>query len=219
MLPSLLVFLCCLNINVIFAEEEPQSEETYRIEGKVSVAGTKAQEWLPGTRIMVDGGQYVGFLKSDGSFTVNNVPSGSYVVEVINPTYSFEPARVDITSKGKMRARKLNYVQSASVVTTNYPLRFKAKGLASYFQKREQWKVTDFLMNPMVLMMVLPLVLLFILPKMMNAQDPEVQKEMQSSMSMLTPKQDLPDMSEVLTGWLFPGGKKKDKSKSSKRKQ
>ncbi|XP_070552561.1 endoplasmic reticulum membrane protein complex subunit 7-like [Ptychodera flava] len=218
MLPRLVLLLCGLNINLIFAEDEPQSEETYKIEGRVSVSGAKAQEWLPGTRILVDGGQYIGFLKSDGSFTVNNVPSGSYVVEVSNPTYAFEPARVDITSKGKIRARKINFLQITSVISMNYPLRFKAKGQIKYFQKREQWKVTDFLMNPMVLMMVLPLLLLFVLPKMMNTQDPEVQKEMQSSMNMLTPKQDLPDVSEVLTGWLF-SGKKKEKPKSGKRKQ
>ncbi|XP_002741059.1 endoplasmic reticulum membrane protein complex subunit 7-like [Saccoglossus kowalevskii] len=220
MLPSFLVLLCSLNFQLVFADDDVGShaQETYKIEGKVSVSGAKSQEWVPHTRILVDGGLFIGFLKSDGTFCVNDVPTGSYVIEVANPTYSFEPARVDITSKGKMRARKLNHVQSTSVVTMSYPLRLKAKGQTSYFQKREQWKATDFLMNPMVLMMVLPLVLLFILPKMMNTSDPEVQKEMQSSMNMLTPKQDLPDMSELLTGWLFPGGKKKEKSKSGKRK-
>lgn len=34
---------------------------------------------------------------------VHDVPSGSYVVEVISPAHKFEPVRVDITSKGKMR--------------------------------------------------------------------------------------------------------------------
>ncbi len=41
--------------------------------------------------------------RTDGSFAVNDVPSGSYVVEVVTPNYRFEPVRVDITSKGKMR--------------------------------------------------------------------------------------------------------------------
>lgn len=41
--------------------------------------------------------------RTDGSFAVNDVPSGSYVVEVDSPTFRFEPVRVDITSKGKMR--------------------------------------------------------------------------------------------------------------------
>ena len=46
-----------------------------------------------------------------------------------------------------------------------------------YFQKREEWKITDLLMNPMVMMMVLPLLLITVLPKMMG--DPETQREMQ----------------------------------------
>jgi hypothetical protein len=46
-----------------------------------------------------------------------------------------------------------------------------------YFQKREEWKITDLLMNPMLMMMVLPLLLITVLPKMMG--DPETQKEMQ----------------------------------------
>lgn len=41
--------------------------------------------------------------RTDGSFAVNDIPSGSYVVEVVSPGYRFEPVRVDITSKGKMR--------------------------------------------------------------------------------------------------------------------
>ena len=90
------------------------------------------------------------FRRSDGSFTIHNVPSGSYVVEVSNPTYVFETNRVDITSKGKIRARRLNNVQPSVVNTVSYPFKFKARGKASYFQVREQWRITDFLMNPMV---------------------------------------------------------------------
>jgi hypothetical protein len=43
------------------------------------------------------------FSRTDGSFVVHDIPSGSYVVEVISPAYKFDPVRVDITSKGKMR--------------------------------------------------------------------------------------------------------------------
>lgn len=90
------------------------------------------------------------FFRSDGTFTVNNVPSGSYIVEVANPTYAFESVRVDITSKGKIRARRLNNLQPSAVHQVTYPLKFKARGKANYFQQREQWRITDFLMNPMV---------------------------------------------------------------------
>ena len=93
---------------------------------------------------------HIFFSRSDGTFTVNGVPPGSYVVEIANPTYIFESARVDITTKGKKRARKVNNVQSNAVTQMPYPLKFKTKVKASYFEKREQFRVTDMLRNPMV---------------------------------------------------------------------
>ena len=108
---------------------------------------------------------------------MNGVPSGSYLVEVLNPDFYFEPVRVDITSKGKMRARKVNNVQPTQVQQLPYPLKFKTPGKYRYFQKREEWKISDVVMNPMVMMMVLPLLLISVLPKMMN--DPDTKKEME----------------------------------------
>ncbi len=114
--------------------------------------------------------------RKDGSFEVTNLIPGSYLIEVSNADYFYEPIRVDINSKGKIRARRVNYIQSSAVQQLSYPLRFKAKAQFKYFQIRETWKVTDFLLNPMVLMMVLPLLLIMVLPKMMNAADPDTQR-------------------------------------------
>ena len=58
-----------------------------------------------------------------------------------------------------------------------YPLRLKSPGRFKYFQQREEWKISDMLMNPMIIMMVLPLLLITVLPKMMN--DPETKREME----------------------------------------
>jgi Protein of unknown function (DUF2012) len=51
-----------------------------------------------------------------------------------------------------------------------YPLKIKPQGKYKYFQQREEWKVTDILFNPMVMMMLLPLLLVTVLPKMMQVQ-------------------------------------------------
>lgn len=209
-----LIFLSKVCTEVI---ETQEPGDVFKIEGRVEVVSTADKEWIANTQVMVDGGDYVAHLKADGSFIVNGLPSGTYVVEVLNPTYLFEALRVDITSKGKMRARRVNYLQPSVVKTVHYPLEFRDRRKANYFQKREQWKITDFLMNPMVLTMVLPLVLIMILPKMMNAADPEAQKEMQSQMKALNEKSSLPDMSEMLAGWL--GGGSSSKSSSSKNRR
>jgi len=87
--------------------------------------------------------------RPDGSFSIT-VPSGSYIVEASHPSYLFDPARVEINSKGKIRARTLNHVQPSAMHSLAYPLRFKSRGRAPYFQRREQWRLTDFIFSPMV---------------------------------------------------------------------
>lgn len=82
---------------------------------------------------------------------VNGVASGSYVIEVIHPHLSFEPLRVEVNSKGKVRARELDNVQPFQVKNVvAYPLRMSCKGRFQYFQQREQWRISDLLFSPMV---------------------------------------------------------------------
>ncbi|XP_076446548.1 endoplasmic reticulum membrane protein complex subunit 7-like [Babylonia areolata] len=214
--------ICLLLLSFHFgcdAESVEGTDKTsFKIDGRVFVTSSKEKDWVSNTRVLIDGGKYRGYLRNDGSFSVNGLPSGSFLVEIANPTYLFEPLRVDITSTGKMRARKVNLLQPTKLQTVQYPMEFRERAKASYFQQREQWRITDFLFNPMVLTMVLPLLLIMVLPKMMNAADPETRKEMQQQMNVLNQKPNMPDMSEMITNYLS-GGKKPVKSKaSSKRK-
>ncbi|KAJ7424714.1 ER membrane protein complex subunit 7 [Pitangus sulphuratus] len=153
---------------------------------------------------------------TDGSFVVHDVPSGSYVVEVISPAHKFEPVRVDITSKGKMRARYVNYIKPSEVVRLPYPLQMKSSGPPSYFIKRESWGWTDFLMNPMVMMMVLPLLIFVLLPKVVNTSDPDMRREMEQSMNMLNSNHELPDVSEFMTRLFSSKSSSKSGGSSSK---
>lgn len=180
--------------------------DRFRIEGRAIVPGLKPQDWVSAARVLVEGEEYVGFMRVDGSFSVHDVPSGSYVVEIVSPTFRFDPVRVDITSKGKMRARLVNHIKTSEVIRQPYPLQVRANGPHSYFMKRETWGWTDFLMNPMVIMMLLPLLIIVLLPKVVNTNDPEMRKEMEQSMNMLNPNPELPDVSELMTK-LFSGSK------------
>ncbi|XP_030260815.1 endoplasmic reticulum membrane protein complex subunit 7 [Sparus aurata] len=188
--------------------------DRFKIEGRAIVPGVKTQDWVSAARILVEGEEYVGFFRTDGSFAVNDVPSGSYVVEVVSPNYRFEPVRVDITSKGKMRARLVNYIKTSEVIRQQYPLQIRANGPHTYFMKRETWGWTDFLMNPMVMMMVLPLLIIVLLPKVVNTNDPEMRKEIEQSMHMLSPNPELPDVSELVTKF-FSGSKGSSKAGGS----
>ncbi|CAD5116922.1 DgyrCDS5762 [Dimorphilus gyrociliatus] len=214
----ILVFIYVFSY-VICDGELGSGSERFKIEGKIFVPFVNDLEWISSTKIIIDGGRYLGFLKSDGAFSVSNLPSGSYSIEVINPSYVFEPARIDITSKGKFRARKMNNIQLNAVSTINYPLKLKARSRINYFQEREKWSITDMIFSPMVLMMVLPLIMVMVLPKLINAQDPETQREMQSQMNFLTPKNNIPEFSEFLTNLLSGGPKKPSQSRTKPSKR
>ncbi|KAG7461341.1 hypothetical protein MATL_G00209080 [Megalops atlanticus] len=201
MLPALFV------VSVCFSDTEAGpgpaatqlNGDRFKIEGRAIVPNVKAQDWISTARVLVEGEEHVGFLRTDGCFAVNDVPPGSYVVEVVSPAFRFEPVRVDIASKGKMRARAVKYMKSSEVIRQPYPLQMRSSGPHSYFVKRETWGWTDFLMNPMVVMMVLPLLIIVLLPKVINTNDPEMRKEMEQSVNMLNPNHELPDVSEFMT--------------------
>ncbi|XP_030636882.1 ER membrane protein complex subunit 7-like [Chanos chanos] len=202
-----LIYILLFGVSTCFSDVEPGpggtpvqiNSDKFKIEGRAIVPGVKPQDWISAARVLVDGEEHVGFFRQDGSFAVSDVPSGSYVVEIVSPSYRFEPVRVDITSIGKMRARIVNYIKTFEVVRLPYPLQMRSTGKHAYFVRRESWGWTDFLMNPVVIMMVLPLVIILLLPKVVNTNDPEMRREMEQSMNMLNPNHELPDVSEFMT--------------------
>lgn len=208
---------CSLDIRLHDDEDEdamlktPEGDARAQVSGRALVPGVRAQDWIASARVLLDGDQHVGFIRDDGSFTVSDVPSGSYVLEISSPTYRFQPVRVDITTTGKMRARVVNYIKTSEVIRLPYPLQMRSVGLHSYFIPRETWGWSDFLMNPMVLMMVLPLLVILLLPKVFNPSDPEMRREMEQSMNMLNSNQELPDVSELMTKF-FSSPKSQEKT-------
>jgi len=195
------LLVAAVAVLVAAAAAEEEAEGTYKIEGKVTPPDVKPANWLTVTTVTLDGGRRKAFLKEDNSFVFQGVGSGTFLVEVENPDYMYEQVRVDINSKGKHRARKNNAVQPNQVTQLPYPIKAKPLGKFRYFQKREEWKVTDVLFNPMLMMMVMPLLLITVLPKMM--QDPDTKKEMEEMQAKMSVN-NVPEMSEMITN-LFGG--------------
>uniref|UniRef100_A0A1L8E5T4 Putative actin binding protein n=1 Tax=Nyssomyia neivai TaxID=330878 RepID=A0A1L8E5T4_9DIPT len=215
-----LLSYCNLSHAADVALEELEDQGRYFIEGRVyppELFPGVDNPWQRDTLIQINGGEIQGFLREDGSFIISGIPSGSYVLEVVNPDYIYEPVRVEINPKGKFRARKVNFVQPAQIIQVPYPLKLKALTRFKYFQMREQWKITDFLFNPMVLMMVLPLLLMLVLPKMMS--DPEAKKEMENLNNLSKMTNEMPEISEVITSFFTGGQPKQDKQKASAKSQ
>ncbi|EYC30574.1 hypothetical protein Y032_0005g2728 [Ancylostoma ceylanicum] len=207
----LLVLLTVFTISLASEDVTSTERSTFAVEGNVIFpsSANSGRKWAANSRVLLNHGEYIGFVREDGSFTVDNVASGSYVVQVENVDFVFEPIRVDITARGKIRARKLSVLQPNVVNQLPYPLKLSAREATRYFRKREEWRITDMLMNPMVLMLVIPLIIMLIIPKM-TANDPQLQKEMAE---MQMPKLDMPDVGEMMAN-LF-GGAPKPKKKAA----
>jgi len=208
-----------IRTSAVSAESETDSSDTttqssFQIEGKIAPPDPKPKDWYWSTRIYLDGGKRMAFLKEDNSFVISGLQSGSFLLEVSNPDFYYEPVRVDVNSKGKVRARKVNNVQPSQVNQLPYPLRLKSPGRFKYFQQREEWKISDMLMNPMIIMMVLPLLLITVLPKMMN--DPETKREMEQMQQQMNVNNQMPDVSELLASYFGGGAAEKPKRKQVK---
>ncbi|XP_018021099.1 ER membrane protein complex subunit 7 homolog isoform X2 [Hyalella azteca] len=206
-LSRLLVFVLasfsCLHIVFALSDEEgSKSVDRFTVEGIVERPLNYPQdeaEFFAGTRIYTNTG-YQAFLKANGSFVLHNLPWGSHFIHVVTPNILYAPIRVDINSKGKWRPRKVNYLQPSKVEVLSTPLKFTALGPVRYFEAREQWRITDLLFNPMVLMTVVPLGLMLLMPKL---SDPETRREVESQFQL--PKTEAPDLSEMVTNFLGMG--------------
>uniref|UniRef100_A0A0K0EKV6 DUF2012 domain-containing protein n=1 Tax=Strongyloides stercoralis TaxID=6248 RepID=A0A0K0EKV6_STRER len=211
-------FLLFVLTSFVYAEETgiTNSRDRFTIEGTVILPPEAIAEegWQAKVLIHIDYGKKVGFIRSDGTFNIYNLPSGSYLVQVIHKDYDFEPVRVDITTKGKIRARRNILIQPNAVNLVPYPLQMIPRGRIIYFNaKNDGFKITDVLFSPMVIMLVLPMALMYIMPKIVD-KDPELKKEMEN---MQMPKVDMPDMSEMLSSWFGNSQPKKSSRKQGQR--
>ena len=196
---QLSTLVSCVSASNSSTPREPQCNvKLYKITGNIYSLQhddlSSLRISLMNTKILVNHGQFVGYVKEDGSFEVDNLPSDSYVVEIAHPKYIYDTARVDITSKGKIRARRVDNIQPSLVQTIDYPLKFNPKSLHNYFQPRETWHVMDLLLNPMVIMMVVPLLIVWVLPKLISPQ--EVAQSQRDTMQM--PEYNVPELSEMM---------------------
>lgn len=89
------LFFLLKNVSSNIQDQEVGEENTsgwYQIEGKVYSPEIGSENtWQQNTIISINGGEFQGFLKEDGSFIISKVPFGSYVVDIINPDYNYEP--------------------------------------------------------------------------------------------------------------------------------
>ncbi|XP_068637740.1 ER membrane protein complex subunit 7 homolog [Aristolochia californica] len=169
--------------------------EGYTINGRIKVEAMGAKGLsLPGkstnTKIILNGGQRVTFIRPDGYFSFHNVPAGTHLIEVAAVGYFFSPVRVDVSARnpGKVQAALTENRRTLSELVLE-PLREE-----QYYDKREPFSPMALLKSPMGLMMGFMLIVVFLMPKLMENMDPEEIKRAQEEMR----SQGVPSLSNLL---------------------
>lgn len=125
---------------------------------------------------------------------------------MVSPNYSFEPVRVDISSKsGKIRARKVNHTMSPNVVKrVPYPLCFKTNETAQFFENRKSY--SEIIKNPdpeVLFLLATTLLGIILLILLMVSGIPE-ELQLQSPISAVS----FPSIEEIITTILSGGSLK-----------
>ncbi|OMJ73166.1 hypothetical protein SteCoe_28203 [Stentor coeruleus] len=120
------------------------------------------------------------YLDTSNSFIFHNVPDGIYVLEVLDPKYSYKTIVLEVLGENVV-ARDSNIFKGERIA---YPLRIQTDKKHVYFEEREAFSIMSILMNPMLLMTGFMLAVAFLMPKMkMDPEQMQEMKEMQKQMN------------------------------------
>lgn len=160
------------------AAEQPS---TVQISGTVNIPskyasseGSKKAHLMLGCKILLHGSPHFEVLPtSDGSFVVDNVPEGQYMLQVSHPQLRFDPVYIEAVRKGpgqlKVAAHLLDFSHGKGL-KLKYPLGLAPSDVTNYFEKREEFNILSVLKNPMMLIGLVTCGMVFLMPKV---QPPE----------------------------------------------
>jgi hypothetical protein len=175
MTTSLCPFFISFNLCIFFVYGVMDSECEFIF---AALAG-KGVSKTSNIKVVLNGGQKLSFVRSDGSFAFQGVPAGTHLLEVVALGYFFSPVRVDVSSRlqGQVRASLVETGRSLPDSLVLEPLREEY-----YYEKREPFSAMGLLKSPMGLMIGFMVVCVFLLPKLMDQIDPEEMKRVQEEM-------------------------------------
>eukprot|EP00049_Salpingoeca_infusionum_P004647 m.82101 g.82101 ORF g.82101 m.82101 type:complete len:207 (+) comp12669_c0_seq1:290-910(+) len=165
MMMSSKTLLVAISLVCLLGTAQASAPTTFTVSGKVLLPDDTS---FTVTQVMLDGGMYVGFLKADGSFTIDGVLPASYTLEVANPHYQFQQLRLDVHGalNNNMRAFVADFLGA-----TPQPYAISADGIRlvpgpklEYFEQPAPWDIKSLLLNPSLLMLLLPMALVYLMP-------------------------------------------------------
>ncbi|GLB36326.1 putative protein of unknown function (DUF2012) [Lyophyllum shimeji] len=136
---------------------------------------------LRSSKVILDNGRMKGSILHDGSFSIPDVPTGTYLLSVVSPDYSFDQLRVDVVDS--VPAPEIRpYVAGTplnpfSTILLPYPITLTPRQKHAYFAPHESFNLVAMLSNPMMLMMIVGGAMMLAMPYLMKNMDPEAMEE------------------------------------------
>ncbi|KAJ7783472.1 hypothetical protein DFH07DRAFT_787901 [Mycena maculata] len=139
------------------------------------------------TRVVLDGGKFKGNVIRDGSFSIPDVPAGTYILSVLSHDYIFDELRIDVLDSA-FEARPypvgtpLN--PPSSILLPQISLTPRSKHV--YFVPIDSFNLVAMFQNPMMLMLLVGGVMVVSMPYLMKNMDPETMKEFKEQQAKMS---------------------------------
>ncbi|KAK0481900.1 hypothetical protein IW261DRAFT_1563186 [Armillaria novae-zelandiae] len=125
------------------------------------------------SKVVLDNGRRSGGVVQDGSFTIHDVPAGTYILSVSTHDFVFDQMSFRMPT---VEARPYPPATPLNPPVPNllpYPLTLTPRTKHNYFVPPDSFNMLGMLKSPMVLMMVFTGAMVLAMPYLMKNMDPE----------------------------------------------
>ncbi|KAJ1655511.1 hypothetical protein IWQ61_004744 [Dispira simplex] len=182
----------------------------------------------PSTRVLVNGGRWYTWIHDDGSFQIDDVPEGNWLVEVESKDYVFPKIQLQIQSAAASKDQPTILAMpvmpgqewSSGGKIVKHPLELAAVAKMVFFTPREGFNLMGMLASPYILMMGFTLVMLFVMPKLqanMDLENSEEWEEEKLRMQKQIGNLQAPDVAASLASWMTGSSRGSTSKTPSKR--
>mmetsp|Transcript_11222 Transcript_11222/g.25588 ORF Transcript_11222/g.25588 Transcript_11222/m.25588 type:complete len:197 (+) Transcript_11222:101-691(+) len=140
---------------------------------------------LAAVRVIVDGGQHSALPQADGTFSMNGIPVGPHLLQVVHPVLRFTPVRVDVQvledGTEKVTSHVIDFERGKASQTLKYPLVLRPSETYTYLEKREEFNILTIFRNPMAIIGLISMGAMVLLPKLQPMLEEEKERQLREA--------------------------------------
>ncbi|KAJ7275332.1 hypothetical protein B0H12DRAFT_1086799 [Mycena haematopus] len=138
-------------------------------------------------RVVLDAGKFSGNVLRDGTFSIPDVPTGTYILTVVSHDHAFDYLRVDVlesTFEARPYSVGTPLNPASSILLPQISLLARSKH--AYFMPVDSFNLLGMFQNPMMLMLLFGGGMVIAMPYLMKNMDPETMKEFREQQAKMS---------------------------------